>query len=166
MKPLNNKEVKKGFSIFILYLVILFGASILSLFLLIQTRKVQITETANQLDRYDQIQNKQIILSNKIDSLLYDMSLLNTDKIQNSIFMQSRISNEKEAIDKLIQSSDSSHFLIYSQIISLVNPMLTNKDSINSQLNREEFLKKSLLDCMRKYKDTKRKVEYNPVRFK
>jgi predicted PurR-regulated permease PerM len=166
MKPLNDKEVKKGFRIFVLYLVILFGVSTVSIFFLIQTRKVQISETANQLDKYDEIQNKQILLSNKIDSLLEDMALLNTDKIQNSVFMQTRISYEKEQIEKLIQSSDSSHFLLYSKIIGLVNPMLVGKDSINSQLNREDFLKKSLFDCMHKYNDTKRKVDYNPVRFK
>lgn len=166
MKPLNDNEVKRGFRVFILYLIILLGVSVLSVFFLIQTRKVQISETTSQLDQYDEIQNKQIILSHKIDSLLYDMSLLNTDKIQNSIFMQTRISYEKEQIEKFIQTSDSSHFLLYRKLINLVNPMLMSKDSINSQLVREEFLKKSLHDCMNKYSDTKRKVDYNPVRFK
>lgn len=166
MKPLNNKEVKKAFSLFAIHLFILLGISVLSVFFLFQTRKVQSHEIANQLDAYDAIQNKQLILNHKIDSILYDISLLNSNKIQNSIFLQNRIAYEKVQIEELMQSADSSHFLLYRKMMSLVNPMLVCKDSINSLFTREDFLKKSLLDCMHKYNDTKRKVDYNPVRFR
>ena len=166
MKPLNNKEVKKGFHVFLLHLIVLLGISLLSLFCLIQTREVQISQLISQLDSYDRIQNKQLMLSDKIDSVLYDLALLNTDKIQHSVFMQARISHEKEQIEQLLQSSDSTHFLVYVRLMNLVNPALARKDSIDGQLSREEFLKQSLFDCMHKYNDTKRKVDYNPIRFK
>lgn len=166
MKPLNDKEVKKGYRVFLLHLVVLLGVSLASLFCLIQTREVQISQLVRQLDNYDRIQNKQLMLSDKIDSLLYDLALLNTDKIQYSVFMQARISREKEQIEQLLESSDSTHFLVYAKLMALVNPALAGKDSIDSQLSREEFLKQSLFDCMHKYNDTKRKVDYNPIRFK
>ena len=149
-----------------LHLIVLLGISLLSLFCLIQTREVQISQLISQLDSYDRIQNKQLMLSDKIDSVLYDLALLNTDKIQHSVFMQARISHEKEQIEQLLQSSDSTHFLVYVRLMNLVNPALARKDSIDGQLSREEFLKQSLFDCMHKYNDTKRKVDYNPIRFK
>lgn len=163
MKPLNLSEIRKKSRIFLLYfsfLMSIFIVSIYGFYAHADTQNGLIDEKARD---YKRIIGKHYQLSPKIDTAYYHLTLLNTEKVENDMFLEKHMSDNKDQIVKLI-GQDSADFAVYRRITDHMNNMLLLKDSINRALDMKERTRKELLDCMSKSKKLSKEIQRDPTR--
>lgn len=155
MQALNKKQVaRKTIQFWSIFLILVIYTHLIVYFFIWSTEKQNavFTETLNN---YKRTLNKQILLNNKIDSLYMQMSYLGTDKIDNQLFLEKYIADNKNEINKLIDKDSTANFSVYARITKNLNTMLFLKDSIIKVTNREAFVKNDLLKCIEDNKKVK-----------
>ena len=163
MKPLNLTEIRKKSRIFLLYFFFLMAVFVLCIYGFYAHADTQNGLIDEKARDYKRIIGKHYQLSPKIDTVYYHLTLLNTDKVENDMFLEKHMSDNKDQIVKLI-GQDSVEFAIYRRITDHMNTMLLLKDSINRALDMKERTRKDLLDCMNKSKKLNKELLYDPTR--
>ena len=103
---------------------------------------------SNFSNAYKEILNKQQVLSSKLDTIYYRMSLLNTDKVRNNVFLGDYISKNIQDFRKAIGEDSIAEFKHYYFFITQIDSLLSLKNEIVAITNREQHILKDLNECI------------------
>ncbi len=148
MQALNRIQVRKKTMYFwSVFLLLVLYTQFLIYFFVWSTHK-QYAVVSEDLNMYKHVLNKQIMLNVKMDSLYMQMSDLATDRVNNQLFLEKYIADQKNEINNLIGKDSVNHFAVYARITKNLNTMLFLKDSIVKVTDQEIFIKNDLLRCI------------------
>jgi hypothetical protein len=164
MKSHNYKQVKSRTLIFWTYFIILTFFAFLPVFCFVKSYEIQKEYINFDINNYKELLNKQLVLQQKIDSLYNDMALLNSGKVENNLFLEYYIAENKDKIDKVIDKDSTVEFKHYAFLMDNINNMLKLKDTIRVISNKEQLAYKDLLECINKTRKIKKDISYDPAR--
>lgn len=164
MKKLNQKEVRKETHKFIITFILLTGYSFLLLCFFYLSSEYQYKKIQNDLVRYKITLNKQQVLKQKIQTIYDQMSLLNTGKVSNDIFLEYYIYKNVNEAQILVGSDSLSDFKHYSFLFHNIDKMLKLKDTTIIISNKEQMALKDLNECIKKFSEVRTQLKTDPTR--
>lgn len=164
MKRLNHEKVVQATIRFWIYFVILCIFTYLPVYFFFKCSGWQNENIARDITAYKEIQNKHRVLKEKTDSLFNQLSLLNSGKVENDLFLEKYIADNKNDIVKTIGADSATEFKHYALLMSNVESMLKQKDTILSITNKEHLAFSDLQECMNKTRKIKLDLSYDPTR--
>jgi len=144
----NDKEINsavKKFSIYLIGLTIL-AVCVFSTFM--KTASVEVDKILAKTQEYDQIQMKQVALTESMDTLYYYSSLLNNEKQINTSLLFNVISERKNSF--LIQASllPDKDCRLYKRLGEQINTFMSVKDSIHIASREVDLIRNDLVRCI------------------
>lgn len=164
MKPLNYKEVRKGYLAFSCVMVVVITIPVLMCYSLYLTAAHEAKMIESRGRSFDRTFARQIELVDRVDSLYTYMSLLNTDPRINDVVVQGVISSKKMSLINHLPEMDKRDVLLYKDLLNLVNDFLTLKDSIRIVTNEEQTVRLELQRCMAADQNASRRLSLEGLR--
>lgn len=161
---LNSASVKKSFVKFVACFVTLVIASFLVVFFFFKSNAIQHENIQHDILAYKETLNRQQVLKSKIDSIYYQMSLLNTGKVRNDVFLRNYISQNIQDTKKIIDVDSSSTFKHYAFMLSKLDTMLVLKNEITLISDRERLALRNLNECVERMRRITAELMKNPTR--
>lgn len=165
MKPKNNEIIRKAYYQFSGYLMVCVALGVLIFYTFIKTSSVEVNKILAKTEEYDLVYVQEIDLANRVDSVLYYLSLLNSGPRINDLLLQSTISNQKMSLLNYMNSMDGKNCLVYKKVIGEMNVFLSSKDSIRMLSSEEEMARNELLRCVEDNRQAVRKLSVGGLTF-
>jgi hypothetical protein len=160
----NRRDLRKELYRFIGYFVVLVALSFVMIYFFYETYTEQSDSIRNDIIAYKTILNKQQILKAKIDTIYYQMSLLNTGKVENDVFLENYISQNVQDTRSMIGSDSASEFKQYAYLLSNIDSLMLLKDNITTISNQEQLALKDLTECIGKTSQIQKTLAQDPTR--
>lgn len=148
MEALNIKEVRKGYLHFSLLMLVVIALPVFICSSLYGTAKHEAQKIEMRSGNFDSTFAMQVELVDKVDSLQYYMSLLNSSAKINDLVVQSVISSRKMALVEDVSSMSNEDVRLYKDLLNSMNTFLMVKDSIRILGNEEQTLRMELRRCV------------------
>lgn len=161
---LNASSVRRSFLKFLVHFVVLILLSFLTVYLFLNSYMLQRANIQQDILAYKEILNKQQILKSKIDTIYYQMSLLNTGKVRNDVFLGNYISKNIADTRAIIGNDSITEFKHYSYLFSKLDSMMALKNEIVLISDKERLALKDLNECMGKISKVKAELAKDPTR--
>lgn len=158
MKAKNSKEVMRGYLLFAFAICFSILTGVGCVWLFVRTASREVTCMDMRLKEYDAAFARQILLTEKIDSLYNNLMLLNSGQRINEIVLQNRISTQKMSLIWDLEQMESGDALLYDKLSDEINTMLQVKDSIRIVNNQVELVKGDLQRCMQDNREATRRM--------
>ena len=113
---------------------------------------------------YKAVLNKQQVLYDKLDTIYYRMTLLNTDKVQNNVFLGNYISKNIQEFRKTIGKDSIAEFSHYAFLLNKLDSLLTLKNEIVEIDAKEQHALRDLNECIDKIKKVEKDLSKDPSR--
>lgn len=161
MKAKNSREVTRGYLLFTVAMCcsILTGAACIGA--LIQTAEREVVRMDIRSQQYDASFARQINLTEKVDSLYYNLTLLNSNNRVNEVVLQNRISSQKMSLISTLDQLESGEALLYGKMSAQVNTVLQVKDSIRLLNSQVDMVKGDLQRCIQDNRAEARKMIFS-----
>ena len=101
-----------------------------------------------RFQEYRQVQNKQLLLKEKIDSLYIQLNYVDAIKVDNYIPLERVIIENKHNIEINIGADSALGFKAYATLLKNLNTQLYVKDSIVKMVSIENTVTTDLLSCI------------------
>lgn len=160
----TDKNKKEAFIKFIAHFTVLSLLMFLSVYLFFKSYGVQRNNIQDDVIAYKEILNKQQILKSKIDTIYYQMSLLNTGQVKNDVFLGNYISQNIQQTRDIIGTDSISAFKHYSFLLNRLDSILVLKNDIIVISDKERLALKDLNECMGKITKVKAEISKDPTR--
>lgn len=164
LKKLNGDKIRRESLKFILSFGILSVFSFLVLYFFVKTHTIQSANIHKDVFCYKQLLNKHHVIKAKIDSIYYQMSLLNTGKVRNDVYLGNYISDNIQDARRTIGQDSISEFKHYSCLLNKLDSLLTLKNDITAIKDKEQLALRDLNECVGKISKIKKDLSYNPAR--
>jgi len=164
MTKLNATNVRKSFLTFLAYFSVLIFFSFLSVYLFLKSYTIQQDNIQKDIVAYKEILNKQEVLKYKIDSIYYQMSLLNTGKVRNDVFLGNYISQSIKDTRNIIGNDSTANFNHYAFLLDRLDSIMTLKNEIILISDKERLALKDLNECMGKISKVTSALSQDPTR--
>lgn len=168
MKNISNKKngssKGKSFFKFLFYFAVLSLFSFLSVYLFFKSYAVQRNSIQMDVVSYKEILNKQQVLKAKIDTIYYQMSLLNTGRVKNDVFLGNYISQNIQQTREIIGADSITDFKHYSSLLNQLDSIVGLKNEIIVISDRERLVLRDLTECMGKITKVKTELSKDPTR--
>jgi len=125
---------------------------------------MQTNYIVRDINSYKELLNKHRLLKQKTDSLFNQLTLVNTGKVINDLFLEKYIADNRNEMVRLIGADSGIAFKQYGYLMNNIQGMLKQKDSLIGIFNRENLALKDLLECMNKTRKVKKDLFYDPTR--
>lgn len=135
-----------------------------SVYLFFKSYALQRSSIQNDIMDYKEILNKQQVLQTKIDTIYYQMSLLNTGQVKNDVFLGNYISENIQQTKNIIGKDSISEFSHYSFLLTKMDSILALKNEIIVISDKERLALKDLNECMGKITKVKSELSQDPTR--
>jgi hypothetical protein len=133
-------------------------------YLFFKSYSSQRNEIEKNVVAYKMILNKQQLLKTKIDTIYYQMSLLNTGRVKNDVFLGDYISQNIQETRNIIGADSISEFNHYSFLLTRLDSILSLKNEIIVISDKEHLALKDLNECMGKIYKVKNELSKDPTR--
>lgn len=163
-KRLNEDAIKREFRKFLLHFGVLSLTSFGVIYFFIKTHDTQSANIHKDIVSYRQLLNKHQVIKSKVDSIYYQMSLLNTGKVRNDIFLGNYISDNIQDVRKIIGQDSIANFKHYSFLLNKLDSLLALKNEIITIKDKEQLALRDLNECIGKINKVKKELSYNPAR--
>jgi len=150
MKAKNHKEIIYSYLVFLGYFTSLVIVSLTCWLLFFQTTKHFTYTLKLKKEELEHYEINKSLLSDRIDSINYFITILNTNLIDNEAALERKILQIKnEAIIKIedLDKSGTNDFELYKNILLDVEKSIEAKKSLNQYKEEEYNLKNKLQDC-------------------
>lgn len=155
---------KKEFFRFIAHFAVLSLLIFLTVYFFFKSNAVQRHNIQNDIVAYKEILNKQQVLKSKIDTIYYQMSLLNTGRVKNDVFLGNYISENIQQTRDIIGTDSISGFEHYSFLLNRLDSILALKNEIIVISDKERLALRDLNECMGKIAEVKAELLKDPTR--
>jgi hypothetical protein len=163
-RRLNFKEIRNSFFKFLMSFIVLLFFSFLSFYLFYKSSEFQQDRLYSDVLNYKQLLNKQIVIKSKVDTIFYNMSLLNTGKVRNDLFLESYIAKDVNELKKIIGEDNDGDFKHYSILLRDIDSILTLKNKLIYISDEEKVFLRDLNECMNKFKSAHKELSDDPLR--
>ena len=160
----NREHLRKELFRFSAYFIVLAALSFTAVYLFYKTYAKQSDSLRNDVIAYETILNKQQALKAKIDTIYYQMSLVNTGRVENDVFLEDYISQNIQDTRKLIGDDSISEFKQYAYLLSNIDSLMILKDNITAIGSQEQLALKDLMECMGKTSKVQKALAQDPTR--
>lgn len=149
MQAKNSDKVHKAIVRFSLSLAASVALAVCVFWGFMKTSSVEVSRILDKTSEYDLIQMKQVELTEKMDTLYFYTSLLNSDPKVNHILMQNNLSSKKiQFSNNLSEISDSRDCRLYRKLSTQLSTFFNIKDSIKIASSDEELVRADLMRCI------------------
>ncbi|MFT3936525.1 MAG: type VI secretion system TssO [Chitinophagaceae bacterium] len=148
MKPQNIEDIRKRTLHFTLLFIVLISFSIVPVYFFFWAAGQQKKAFLERLQDYKQVQNKQLLLKDKIDSLYIQLNYVNAEKVNNYLALENGILENKYATEVSVGKDSLGNFKAYAMLLKKLTPQLYMKDSILKMASVENTIKTDLRSCM------------------
>ena len=162
-KKQNATEIRKELLKFIGFFLVLVCISFLCLYFFASSYSKQRKVIEDDITAYKEVLNKQQVLIPKLDSLLYQMSVMNTDRVSNNAFLANYIYTNIQEVKKVI-GKDSTEFRHYYALVNRLDSMMQLKLEVMNISARFELTKADLEQCMGQNRQIRRSLAQDPTR--
>ncbi len=163
-KKLNGDKIRREFLKFVLYFGILSFFSFLVPYFFVKTHTIQSANIHKDVMSYKQLLNKHHVIKAKVDSIYYQMTLLNTGKVRNDVFLGNYISDNIQNVRKTIAQDSISEFKHYALLLNKLDSLVALKNDIIAIKDKEQLALRDLNECVGKIGKIKKELSYNPAR--
>jgi len=164
MKKLNHKEVLRATFLFWLAFILLLIFSVFPVYFFLKSYQAQNDYILKDLNSYKELLNKYQVVKQKTDTLFNQMTLLNTGKVENDLFLEKYIADNKNEIMHILGDDSVAELKQYSYLMNNVNSMLKQKDTVMVISSKEQLAQNDLLECMNKTRKVKKDLSFDPTR--
>lgn len=164
LKKLNFKEVRRATTMFWCTFLLLLIFSIIPVYFFLKSYQSQNDYIVKDINSYKELLNKHQLLKQKIDSVYNQLSLLNTGKVSNDLFLEKYIADNKNEIVRIIGDDSTKDFKQYGYLMNNIEGILKQKDTLIGISNRESLALSDLMDCMNKTRKVKKDLSFDPAR--
>lgn len=158
MIPLNRKEIRKRSLHFWLLFVCLAAFTLVPATAFTWAMREQTKAFTARVWSYRQMENKQLQLHQKIDSLYTQVTYVNTAKVGNYLYLEKDISDNKSYIAQSIGADSEGRFRMYAHLVNNLNSHLLLRDTIVKVEGRETMIKSDLVSCMSRNKEIRKSI--------
>jgi len=163
MKAKNSKTVTRGYVLFAVALFCSVLTAVGCVWSFIMTSNKEVTSIEKRSTEYDTAFEQQILLTEKVDSLYHNLTLLNSDRRINELVLQNRISTQKMNLISTLDKMTDGEALLYKKMSERVNNILELKDSIRIMRVEVDQTKSELQRCIEDNRNATRKMIFtNP----
>lgn len=149
---------------FLLFFVVLSTLTFVSIYLFFKSYAVQRNSIQKDIISYKEILNKQQVLKLKIDTIYYQMSLLNTGRVKNDVFLGNYISQNIQQTRKIIGADSVTAFKHYALLMNQLDSIVGLKNEMIAIADRERLALRDLTECMGKITKVKTELSKDPTR--
>ncbi len=146
----NRSEIRRKTLYFWLLFALLICASLLPVYLFVWAVEKQKSVYLSKIQEYKNNINKQLILQEQMDSLYKSLSYIDADKVDNYMFLEKFIVDQRDRMIKQMGEDSSNSFSTYACVLNRLNTMVLLKDSLVKIRSTEDLLKRDLRSCMEK----------------
>ncbi len=161
MKAKNSKEVTRGYLLFAIAMCCSIFTGLGTVWSFIRTAEREVVRMDIRSQEYDASFARQINLTEKVDSLYYNLTLLNSNRRINEVVLQNRISAQKMSLISTLEELESGDALLYGKMSGQVNTVLQVKDSIRLLNSQVEMVKNDLQRCIQENRAEARKMIFS-----
>jgi len=149
-KKLNSSDVRNGMLRFIFSFVVLLGVSFLCVFLFFRSAEVQKQQIQTELNAYKSVLSRNELLKIKMDTIYYKMTLLNSNKVENDIFLRNSILEDLQDTRNIMGADTAASFKQYATLTKNIGKMTVFKNELINITAKEQNALRSLNECMGK----------------
>lgn len=149
-KRLNSNDVRNGIIRFILSFIILISISLTTVFLFFKSSTIQKEQIQKELNDYKSVLSRNELLKIKMDTIYYKMALLNTDRVQNDIFLRNSILEDLQDTKNIMGTDSSKSFKQYATLTKNIGKMTIFKNELINVTAKERNALRSLNECIGK----------------
>lgn len=160
----DRSSIRKKFFVFISYFIVLCSLVFLSLYFVFKSYEIQKSNIQTDIVAYKEMLNKQQVLKAKIDTIYYQMSLINTGKVKNDLFLGNYISQNIQETKIIIGTDSVSAFKHYAVLLNKLDSILVLKNNITVISDKERLALKDLNECIGKITKVKSELSKDPTR--
>jgi len=161
MKAKNSKTVTKGYLLFSLGLCCSIVVGIGCVWLFIATSDRELVRIERRSIEYDLSFERQISLTERVDSLYNNLALLNTDRRVNEVVLQNRISTQKMNLINTLAMMEHGEALLYLNMSEKVNDILDIKAKIRLLQLQVDQTRGDLQRCIQDNRNATRRMIFN-----
>lgn len=158
MKAKNHKSVTQGYIHFTLFLFCSILVAVCCVWSFIGAASFEVARIEKQSQQYDAVFEQQIMLTDKVDLLYHNLSMLNSDQRINELVLQNRISTQKMNLVSTLDQIKVEDALLYREMSSKINKILNIKDSIRISNIKVEQIKGELQRCIQDNRKASKKA--------
>lgn len=163
-KKQNSEDIKRELRKFAGCFFVLTLLSFFVIFLFLDSYQHQRNRIEQDVVAYKTILNKQQMLHSKLDTIYYHMSLLNTNKVRNNVFLGDYISKNIQDFRKIIEKDSTVAFKHYSFLMEKIDSLLALKNEIVTISAKEQHILRDLNECIEKITKIEQELSKDPSR--
>ncbi|MCC8035013.1 MAG: type VI secretion system transmembrane protein TssQ [Rikenellaceae bacterium] len=148
MNAKNSREVTKGYLWFTFAMCASILTGMVSLWCFLTTAGKEMEYINLRSGEYDAAFSNQIMLTEKVDSLYNNLTLLNSGQLVNQTVLYNRISNQKMNLLRVLEELADNDAVLYKSLSDNINDVLQVKDSIRLLDSQVELVKGDLQRCI------------------
>jgi len=160
-KKLNSNDVRNGIIRFVLSFIVLISISLTTVFLFFKSSKIQKEQIQKELNAYKNVLSRNELLKIKMDTIYYKMALLNTDRVQNDIFLRNSILEDLQDTKNIMGADSSKSFKQYSTLTKNIGKMTIFKNELINVTAKERNAIRNLNECMGKVEKINTQIRNN-----
>lgn len=149
-KKLNKDDVRNGMLRFIFAFAILLVVSFLTVFLFFRSSEVQKQQIQSELNDYKSVLSRNELLKIKMDTIYYKMALLNSNKVENDIFLRNSILEDLRDTRNIMGADTVKSFKQYAALTKNIGKMTVFKNELINITAKEQNALRSLNECIGK----------------
>ena len=161
----NYEAVRKAILQFSLYLMGSVILTILFFFCFMKTSSVEVSRILDKAKDYDWIQTMQLDLTEKMDTLYYYTSLLDSDSKLNYRLMQNTLSGRKIQFINALSVMSEKDCRLYKKLAPEMNLFFDIKDSILVSTSELNTVREELIRCVDDNRKITRKISTGGLTF-
>ncbi|WP_343607483.1 type VI secretion system TssO [Chryseobacterium oranimense] len=163
-KKLNKSDVRIGIWKFILSFAVLSVVSFLCLFLFFKSYNIQREGIVRQADAYKELMMRGDVLRIHVDKIYDQMSQLNINKVENDVFLRTRIMDDVREVKNIMGKDSVDNFKHYAVLMKQIEPMLKLKNDIIGVESNKKIVLRDLEDCIAKVGRANGQLRKDPTR--
>lgn len=149
-KKLNKDDVRNGIFRFVLSFAVLLTVSFLTVFLFFRSSDIQKRQIQQELNDYKSVLSRNELLKIKMDTIYYKMALLNSNKVENDIFLRNSILEDLQDTRNIMGADTAKSFKQYATLTKNIGKMTVFKNELINITAKEQNALRSLNECMGK----------------
>jgi len=149
-RKLNKDDVRNGVLRFAFSFVVLVSTCLLTVFLFFRSSKIQKEQIQQELNDYKSILSRNELLKVKMDTIYYKMSLLNSNRVENDIFLRNSILEDLQDTKNIMGKDSIKSFRQYATLTKNIGKMTIFKNDLINITAKERNALRNLQECIGK----------------
>lgn len=163
-KKVNKKSKNKALLAFLGQFTMLSVVLFLTGFFFFKSYDLQSKIIQQDVIAYKEILNKQQMLKVKFDTIFYQMSLLNSGRVKNDVFLGNYISQNISTTRNFIGNDSTNDFKYYALLLNRLDSIMILKNELVVISDKERLALNDLNECIGKITKVKSELSKDPTR--